>query len=1057
MNAALPFFERLRIQGNPVAASGCIVTYGHARFTVLTARLIRLEWAHEGQFEDRSTFAFPNRHGEVPAFSYAVNESVIEIKTDFLTITYREDGKPFHPANLSIRLNMNESVVEWTPGLVNFGNLRGTRRTLDQCADEASLSEGLLSRDGWSLFDDSHSVVWDHDQTWVQGRADEHVYDWYFFGYGRDYKALLREYIRFGGDIPLVPRYVLGSWWSRFWAYHADDLKQLVNDFDSHDVPLDVLVVDMDWHTPDGWTGYTWNKELFPDPEAFLSWVHAQNLYATLNLHPADGIQKHEAAYPEFSRLLGRDPALGEGIAFNSTSKAFIQHYFELLHHPIEEQGIDFWWIDWQQGTATDVKNLDPLPWLNHLHFRDATRRGTRPMLYSRWGGLGNHRYPIGFSGDAYTTWESLNFQPYFTATAANLAYGWWSHDIGGHFGAADPELYARWVQFGAVSPCLRLHSTKDPLAERRPWGFSAEVYEAAKSAMQFRYQLLPYLYSAARAGSQHGLSLCYPMYYDYPDSDDAYLARNQYFLGNQLIAAPIVSPADPETGLAAYDVWIPDGTWFDYHTLEAFTGPCWIRRYGDLETIPLFAKAGAIVPLSPTIMRTKYYDGSHVILNLFPCRDGSFELYEDDGTTEAYQRGEYQITSIALTSSDSKTIAVNISAAQGNYDALPAKRTFELRLKQMTQPDQITVNGSDNQDWSYDATAHELVIFIRDVSRKTPMDVVVSSAKNLVVADTTPHIDLILADASKLLGMEQQITSPDQAFELALQAADPQKAALLARLGGPFVHVVDYVIYDDARQQLGTVVINPPVDGSTFDVEIEWSLLKNGQTSAPAPIILKACTEQKILHSPFNDDGTFTTFRWCVSVSMVWRGQTIAYHYQSQNAYPSITRWRTLIYNPEQQQMALENVFTPENGLNTELEWSDTSQKLDSTPNIKQPYGLILLENEVKRITGGESLAAYAVTTLSSEEAQEVILALQHVGAMTAYLNSVELTATEPIEHSKLQPMFYSWMPPKQPYYKLSLQPGDNQLVIFTQPDTVIGWWGVGATLFDLSGTVIA
>lgn len=106
MNAALSFFERLRIQGNPLAASGCIVVYGHARFTILTTRLIRLEWAHEGQFEDRSTFAFPNRYGDVPAFSDAVNEPVVEIKTDFLTLTYTEDGKPFHPANLSIRLNV---------------------------------------------------------------------------------------------------------------------------------------------------------------------------------------------------------------------------------------------------------------------------------------------------------------------------------------------------------------------------------------------------------------------------------------------------------------------------------------------------------------------------------------------------------------------------------------------------------------------------------------------------------------------------------------------------------------------------------------------------------------------------------------------------------------------------------------------------------------------------------------------------------------------------------------------------------------------------------------
>jgi hypothetical protein len=409
------------------------------------------------------------------------------------------------------------------------------------------------------------------------------------------------------------------------------------------------------------------------------------------------------------------------------------------------------------------------------------------------------------------------------------------------------------------------------------------------------------------------------------------------------------------------------------------------------------------------------------------------------------------------LTSPASSTIAVNISAAQGSYDALSPQRTFELRLKQVTQPDQITVNGSDNQDWSYDAATFELVIFIRDVSRKTALDVVVSSAKTLASSETTQKIALMLADASRLLSVGQPITSLDQAYELALQATEPQKVAVMARLGGPFVHVLDYVTYDDAQQQLGTVVINAPVDGSPFDAEIEWSLLKNGQTTSAAQVTLKECVARQILNNPFKDDGTFTTFRWCVSVKMVWRGQTIAYHYQSQDAYPSVTKWQTFIYNPEQKHPVLEDIFTPENGLNTQLEWSDTSQKLNSTANIKQPYGLILLENEVKRITSGEPLAAYAVTTLSSEAAQDVILALQHVGAMKAYLNGVELTATEAIEHSNLQPMFYSWMPPKQPYFKLTLQPGDNHLVISTQPETTIGWWGVGATLFDLSGTVIA
>ena len=1050
-NPAQPFFNCIRLQGNPVAHPDSMVVCGQARFTVLTARLIRLEWAADGQFVDQATFAFPTRYADVPAFSCEQQNSAVEIKTEFLTLQYADVGQPFNSTNLSIRFSLDNQPVKWTPGTPNPGNLRGTRRTLDQCAGEASLDEGLLSRAGWSMFDDSGSVIWDHEQIWVEARPDQHLQDWYFFGYGHDYKTLLHEYTQFGGDIPLIPRYELGVWWSRFWAYHADDLKQLVNDFGAHEIPLDVLVVDMDWHTPDGWTGYTWNRELFPDPEAFLGWVHEQHLYATLNLHPAEGILKHEAAYPEFAKRMGIDPATGVGVTFNSADKGFIQNYFELLHHPMEEQGVDFWWIDWQQGNSTEIKNLDPLPWLNHLHFRDATRRGTRPMLYSRWGGLGNHRYPIGFSGDDYPTWDSLAFQPYFTATAANVGYGWWSHDIGGHFGAVDPEMYARWVQFGAVSPCLRLHSTKDPLGERRPWAFPEPVYQAARSAMQFRYQLLPYLYSAARSLSQQGLSLCYPMYYENPGSEDAYLARDQYFLGSQLIAAPIVRPSDPDTGLAAIDVWLPEGTWYEFTTLEKFIGPRWVRLYGDLNRIPLFAKAGAIVPMAANLMRTKDWDGAHTILNIFPGADGQFELYEDDGTTEAYQRGEFATTCIRVSSPDAQTTAISIGAAEGDVSFLSPTRSFELRLRATQKPIQVLLNGAEHAHWTHDPESHDLVIAIQDVSRTSPLEVVVQ-AETLGVGERP---SLILSDVTKILGLDQQPASLEQAIEIILNAPIISNEAV-ARLGGPFVHVVEYATFDDARQQLGTLVIAAPADGSTFDAEIIWELRKNGVVAKAEHVSLKNCRSRQIVNTPFNDDGSFSTAQWTASVNILWRGKTIPFRYQSQVVYPSLTHWQTLIYNPEHETHSMGDVLAAGGAINSDLNWIAAAQTTTNSLNLKQPYGVVLLEAERQRIVDGEELEAWVATSINSQQVLDAVLYVQHVGNAKCFLNGVELTPIEAIDHTKLDPMFYSWMTPQHHYYALPLRQGENSLAVFTHPDKAIGWWGVGATVFDQDGHVL-
>ena len=170
---------------------------------------------------------------------------------------------------------------------------------------------------------------------------------------------------------------------------------------------------------------------------------------------------------------MGIDPATQKYIPFDITDKKFAINYMNLLHHPLEAQGINFWWLDWQQEPTTKLPGVNPTWWLNYVHFTDQQREGKRPLLFHRWGGLGNHRYQIGFSGDTISIWDSLAFQPWFTGTAANVGYAYWSHDIGGHMpGAVDPEIYTRWIQFGALSPILRTHTTKNPDSERRIWAY---------------------------------------------------------------------------------------------------------------------------------------------------------------------------------------------------------------------------------------------------------------------------------------------------------------------------------------------------------------------------------------------------------------------------------------------------------------------------------------------------------------------------------------------------------------------------------------------------------
>jgi alpha-glucosidase len=705
---------------DPVADPAAIVPSGDARFTVLTPQMIRMEWSKDGKFEDHASMVFLNRKLPVPSFTARTEGDVLVINTGALELRYQRNSGRFTAANLSIALHVAGKTVVWKPGTPDTGNLKGTIRTLDGVNGSTPLKPGLLSRSGWTLVDDSARPLFDNsDWPWAIARPARDRQDLYFLGYGHDYRRELGDFVRVAGRIPLPPRFVFGLWWSRYWAYTDTDLMKLVCDFHEHDLPLDVLVIDMDWHLtfPEqkgvndasghtlGWTGYTWNRNYFPEPSKFLAWAHAQGLKTTVNLHPASGVQPFEEAYPAMARAMGIDPATKQYVPFDIVNKRFAKNYLKYLHYPLEKQGIDFFWLDWQQEQTTSIPGLNPTFWLNYVHFSDMERRGERPLIYHRWGGLGNHRYEIGFSGDTISTWETLAFQPYFTATASNVGYGYWSHDIGGHMpGKVGAELFTRWVQFGAYSPILRTHSTKNPEAERRIWAYPPKYYDIMRQAVLRRYALIPYIYTAAREAYDTGVSLMRPMYYDYPESDDAYRFPGQYMFGDSMLVAPVTEAVDPVHLLAKKIVWIPAGTWVEWSTGSIFHGPETIERYYALNEVPVFLKAGAIIPMQPKMEFSNEKPVDPLILTIFPGAAGSTRLYEDAGNSLGYKNNEAAWTTITTATPDATTFNVRVQPVAGAYPGMPAERGYEVRLFESWPPDSVTFNG---RNISYDDDPH--------------------------------------------------------------------------------------------------------------------------------------------------------------------------------------------------------------------------------------------------------------------------------------------------------------------------------------------------------------
>ena len=440
----------------------------NVRISLLTSRLIRVE---KDSFTDLPTQTVWNRNLGVVPYEVDENSEKLVVKTEDTKFYIQKSAGKVEKIILS-----NGTVV------TDFrkGNLLGTARTLDMVNGATKLEPGILSRDGASVMNDSKSLLLEQDGTILPRPKCS---DLYYFAYGQEYLEQLRDFFKLTGPVPLIPKYALGNWWSRYKAYTQEEYRALMQEFIDRKIPVTVATIDMDWHWVDvvdrfgkeskpeppktfeeilyslfmpGWTGYTWNTELFPDHKELLNWLHENGFYVPLNVHPSQGIRFFEDCYEAVCKRVGQDPEKGEVVPFDITDKKFVEAYFDEVHHPLEEEGVDVWWLDWQQGKLTNVPGLDPLWALNHYHTLDHARGEKRPLILSRYAGLGSHRYPLGFSGDSFCTWKSLDFQPYFTNTAANAGYTWWSHDIGGHQqGKQDDELYLRWLQYDEVSKTL--------------------------------------------------------------------------------------------------------------------------------------------------------------------------------------------------------------------------------------------------------------------------------------------------------------------------------------------------------------------------------------------------------------------------------------------------------------------------------------------------------------------------------------------------------------------------------------------------------------------------
>ena len=605
-------------------------------------------------------------------------------------------------------------------------------------------ADGLLDRAGWRLLDYTDSAVWT-GPGWVQPRpADGDLEDGYLFVYGNDFTGALHTLGLLTGSAPLLPRNVFGVWYSDYTPYSSSTIERsLYPAFESHSVPLDDLSLDTDWKAPNDWNGWEWSSSLFPDASSFLSWADAHSIDVTLNVHSS--IDDNDPKLRVTERIAGRTLASssctnGPCKVWDWSSVSQAESNFA-LQQSFERQGVAFWWLDWCcDDSVVSMSGLTPDGWIDHLYAQEMVNRGQRGFVLARIGGSNadpeeayaagpwsNHTSTIAFTGDAWGTWNTLAAEAELTPAEASIGEPYVSDDIGSYLGppptqsgADPPDLYDRWVQLGTFQPILRLHSNDE---DRLPWQYPEPVQSDTEAFLRLRQELVPYTYTLSDQAHDTGLPMARPLYLDDPDQPAAYTNPTEYLFGPDVLVAPITTPGN----VANTTEWLPPGRWVDFFTGATFVGPTTATIAEPLDRMPVFVKAGGIVPEQPSTARSTSAPRSMTI-KIYPGAAGSFTLYSDAGDGLGYTKGQSAETTMTTSTTTRAghgvagvpVVRATIGPTRGRYPGQASVVDYQMDMVDTSLPSKVTLNGramaeqaagSAKLGWSYDTSTDTVIV----------------------------------------------------------------------------------------------------------------------------------------------------------------------------------------------------------------------------------------------------------------------------------------------------------------------------------------------------------
>lgn len=550
----------------------------------------------------------------------------------------------------------------------------------------------------------------------------------YYFIYGPALTAVVERYTELTGRLRLPPRWVLGYHQSR-WSYYPEArVRQLATDFrQTYHVPADCIHLDI--HYMDGYRCFTWDAERFPDPAGLIAGLHAQGFKVIVIVDPGikadrqywvcrSGLEEDVFCKCPDGQTLFQGPVWPGDCYFPDFTSPRVRAWWGRLYQALADVGVDAVWNDMNEPAIFGPLGTTMPDLVRHdlegrggdhveahnvygMLMARATVEGwqqlhpdERPVCITRAGWAGVQRYAMSWTADNRSTWDHLWLTMPMVMNLGLCGLAHTGPDTGGFSGACSGELFTRWLQMSVFLPFLRAHTAQDT-PDQEPWSWGEPYLGINRSTIELRYRLLPYLYTAFWQCAQTGVPIVRPLLLAFQDDAATHALDDQFLCGDAFLVAPVVEP-----GATRRSAYLPAGVWYDFWTGEMHHGPAQVEVAAPLERMPLFVRAGSVVPMGPAMEHVGQRPLETLALHVYPGSGASW-LYEDDGQSLAYRRGEYRLTRFTLAASEEGLELVR--EVEGPFD--PGYERVQVVVHGVEGPPQA-VEGLPGAEVAYDAQA---------------------------------------------------------------------------------------------------------------------------------------------------------------------------------------------------------------------------------------------------------------------------------------------------------------------------------------------------------------